>query len=196
MGAFEFQGGPWLIITREEDVARLDWRQFGDGNYTVEWTDDLLTGLWRSPSGTWPISELMWTDITSGAAAMRFYRVESGGIYTVPVGFVKVFAVEGGLTMLSVPLVPADNRLNGDPGCMGDILKEAVTGGAGAGDADVVFKWNAKTQSYMTAYVVAGVNPGLEGKWWDEETGTLSTMTLDVGECFWVLRRTRTGASP
>ncbi|MDP2898124.1 MAG: right-handed parallel beta-helix repeat-containing protein [bacterium] len=196
MGAFEFQGGPWLIITREEDVARLDWRQFGDGNYTVEWTDDLLTGLWRSPSGTWPISELMWTDITSGAAAMRFYRVESGGIYTVPVGFVKVFAVEGGLTMLSVPLVPADNRLNGDPGCMGDILKEAVTGGAGAGDADVVFKWNAKTQSYTTAYVVAGVNTDFEGKWWDEETGTLSTMTLDVGECFWVLRRTRTGASP
>jgi hypothetical protein len=137
----------------------------------------------------------MWTDIASGDIVMRFYRVESGGIYTDPVGFVKVSAVADGLTMLSVPLVPADNRLNGDPGCIGDILKEAVTGGAGASDADVVFKWNAKTQSYTTAYVLTGVNPDLDGKWWDEETSAPSTVTLDVGECFWVLRRTRAGAS-
>jgi hypothetical protein len=195
MGAFEFQGCPWLLITEEADLARLDWRQFGDGNYTVEWTGDLVTGLWQRPSGTWPITGLMWTDIASGDIVMRFYRVESGGIYTDPVGFVKVSAVADGLTMLSVPLVPADNRLNGDPGCIGDILKEAVTGGAGASDADVVFKWNAKTQSYTTAYVLTGVNPDLDGKWWDEETSAPSTVTLDVGECFWVLRRTRAGAS-
>ncbi len=191
MGAFEFPGGPWLVITKETDMARLDWREFGDGNYTVEWTDDLLIGVWQTAPGTWPIGDVMWTDIASGGVMTRFYRVESDGIHTVPVGFVKVPVVPDGLTMLSVPLVAADNRLNGDTGCIGDILKEAVIGGASAGDADVVFKWNVHTQSYTTAYVVAGVSLDVDGEWWDEEIGAPSTMTLNVGECFWVLRRTR-----
>jgi len=196
MGAFEFQGRPWCIITAEGDVATLRWRDFGDGSYTVEWRDDLLQGAWQPASGNWPIGELMWNDVLTREIMRRFYRVESAGVYTDPVGFIRAFAVDPGLTLLSVPLIPADDRLNGEPGCIGDMLKEILTGGASAGDADVVFKWNPKTQTYRTAYMVADVGPGLDGKWWDGETGTLSTMTLGVGECFWVLRRSRQGASP
>ncbi len=196
MGAFEFQRGPWLIITREGDIATLEWGDFGSGSYTVEWRDDLMQGTWHPAAGNWPIGELMWSDILTKQMMQRFYRVESGGIYTDPVGFIRVLPVDAGLTLLSVPLAPADNRLNGEPGCIGDMLKEVLTGGANARDADMVFKWNARTQTYRRAYVVAGVNADFDGKWWDEETRSLSTMMFDVGECFWVLRRPRTETGP
>jgi len=196
MGAFEFQGGPRLIISREGNLAMLKWWKFGDGSYTVEWRDHLMQGAWQPALGNWPISELMWNDVLTQQIMRRFYRVESAGIYSDPVGFIRVFAVDAGFTLLSVPLAPVDGRLNGEAGCIGDMLKEVMTGGASSVEADLIFKWNANTQTYRTAHILAGVGSGLEGKWWDEQTGTLSTMTLDVGEGFWVLRRPRPEASP
>jgi hypothetical protein len=98
--------------------------------------------------------------------------------------------------MLSIPLIPADNRLNGNPGCIGDMIAKSLTGGADPGDADMLWKWKARTQSYQAAYLLAGVDEGYGGEWWDNDAGDFSTMIIDAGECFWVLKRTRTAALP
>jgi len=195
MGAFEFGSIPRVTISKDEDVVTLEWQEFGDGQYNVEWTDDLVHVTWQPAPGT-PASEVIWSDIISGEVMQRFYRVESGGVYSDPVGFVKVLAVGDGLTMTSVPLIPADNRLNGGPGCVGDMFKEALTGGTSAEDADTLWKWDSGTQSYATAYIVAGWGEPYDGKWWDDAIGGFSTMRLNAGECFWILRRLRAGASP
>jgi hypothetical protein len=195
MGAFELQGRPWLTITRDDDVVTLEWGEFGDGQYTVEWRDDLISGGWQPASGQ-PLTELMWSDIVGGQVMQRFYRLESGGIYTNPVGFVKVLPIEDGLTMMSVPLIPADNRLNGDPGCIGDIIAEAVTGGPSAQEADTIWKWDEHTQSYQTAYLIAGWGEPHDGHWWDDSIADFSAMKINSGGCLWLLRRNREKLSP
>ncbi len=109
--------------------------------------------------------------------------------YTDPVGFVKVEAVRDGLIMISMPFEPADGRLNGDVGCVGDMIGEPLTGGAAGGTADVLWKWDASTQSYKVAFKVLGWGPEYDGKWWDEQTGDFSTMAFHVGEACWIQRR-------
>ncbi|NQT82892.1 hypothetical protein HQ563_07710 [bacterium] len=76
------------------------------------------------------------------------------------------------------------------------MFKEALTGGTSAEDADTLWKWDSGMQSYATAYIVAGWGEPYDGKWWDDDLGTFSTMRLNAGECFWILRRLRAGASP
>jgi hypothetical protein len=196
MGAFESPGAPWVTISRDGEAARLDWEGFGDGQYTVHWTDDLVFGVWQNAPGTWPIADLMWADILSSDIMQRFYRVESAGLYTDPVGFVRVIAPRDGLTMMSVPLAPADSRLNGEPGCVGDMFREVMMPGASAVEADTIWKWDSGTQSYATAYIVAGWGELYDGKWWEDKIGGFSTMRLNAGECCWILRSLRQGASP
>ncbi len=83
----------------------------------------------------------------------------------------------------------AEHSMEGDRGC-------ALWGGASAEEADVLWKWNASTQSYETSYLVARWGEPYDGRWWDDETGALSVMRFAVGECFWVSRRSQTAASP
>ncbi|NQT83593.1 hypothetical protein HQ563_11235 [bacterium] len=110
-------------------------------------------------------------------------------VYTDPVGFVKVDAVRNGLTMISVPLTAADNALYGAEGCVGDQIKENLTGGAGAAFADVIWKWDLGTQSYVTAFLIADWGAPYDGNWWDEGAGDYSTLTFDAGEACWIMRR-------
>ncbi len=196
IGAYEFLRAPWVTITQEEDVVTLRWGEFADGRYTVQWRDDLVQGMWQNAPGTWPLSDLMWLDIIGGEVLQRFYRLECAGVYSDPVGFVKVFPVDEGFTMVSVPFIAADRRLNGNRGCIGDMIAEALTGGPSAEDADIIWKWDATTQSYAKAYLVAGKGQPYDGKWWDDDTGGFSTMRLNVGECCWILRRPRRRSSP
>ncbi len=196
MGAYEFGSTPRVIMTRDGDVVTLRWPQFGDGRCTVQWTNDLVLEPWQNAPGTWPITDLMWSDIVAAETTQRFYRVESAGIYTNPVGFVKVFPVKDGFTMISVPLVPADSRLNGSSGCIGDVIAASLAGGPTAEEADMLWKWNASTQSYASAYLLDGLGEGYDGKWWDDEADDFSAMTLSAGESFWILRRPRTTESP
>jgi len=181
---------PRASIGKDGDIVSLGWEEFGDGEYTVEYADDLNPGTWQSPPGTWPTSSTNWTDNSiRGTVHQRFYRVESDGIYTDPVGFVGVVAPEGGLVMISVPLAAADNMLNGDPGCIGDMIKEHLVGGLGPATADIIWKWDAGTQSYKSAFLIGGKGPDYDGKWWDPDTNDFSTMTLDAGEAFWLQRQ-------
>jgi len=175
-------------ITKVGDTVSLSWEAFGDITYTVKWTNDPLSGIWQSPPGTWPITETTWSGITSSDVIQRFYRVESGGVCTdPPVGFVKVEAVRDGVTMVSVPLQAADNNLNGEPGCIGDMIKENLTGRPV--DSDTIRKWDESTQTWEEAFLIAGWGAPYDGKWWDLQSGDFSTMTIDACESFYILRR-------
>ena len=110
-------------------------------------------------------------------------------VYTEPVGFVRVDVVRDGLSLISVPLTPGDNNLNGAAGCVGDMIKENLLGGPVASAADMLWKWDSATQTYNKAFLIAGWGEGYDGKWWDATAGGFSTVTLDVGEAFWIQRR-------
>jgi hypothetical protein len=105
------------------------------------------------------------------------------------VGFVKVDLYKNGLTMISVPLTAADNRLNGDPGCIGDMIAEACIGGMDGGQADVIWKWDAASEAYTTPWLIDGWGGEYDGRWWDDNLGDYSNMMFDAGEACWVMRR-------
>ncbi len=177
-----------LMIVRSENEVTLTWQEFGDGEYTVELMNDLPNGPWQTPPGDWPITERSWTDVNvmTSADMICFYRVESDDKHTVPVGVVKVVIPKEGLTMLSVPLAAADPGLNGDPGCIGDMIKENLTGGSDVATGDKVWKWDPATQVYQTAFLIAGWGEPYDGRWWDGQSGGFSTMILHAGETFWL----------
>jgi len=56
----------------------LSWESFGQEEYTVEFCDNLLSGLWQPVAGTnWPIAETTWQGDDVSGAHRRFYRVRS-----------------------------------------------------------------------------------------------------------------------
>jgi len=183
-------------ITKSGDDVVLVWDAFGDGQYTVQHTDD-LRGAWQPVPGTaWPVTASSWTHVgVLSSTAMGFYRVESGGVYTDPVGFVTVEAVRDGLTMISVlllwdpPAAPLDNMLNGP---IGDMIGENLSGGTGGMTGAAIWRWNPLVQNYNeTAFLIDGWPPH-DGNWYDEWAGDFSAMTFDLGEGCWV-RRTHWG---
>jgi len=59
-------------------TAQLDWDAFGDGNYTVEYTNDLATPNWQPVPGTWPITATSWSgDIAAIFGQGVYLRVRS-----------------------------------------------------------------------------------------------------------------------
>jgi len=110
-------------------------------------------------------------------------------------GFVNVDTVRNGLTMISVPLHTRDKNLNGTPGCVGDMIKQNLTGGAGFSAADVIYRWDPSIQDYEYAFLVKAPGSPYDGRWFDAKAGHLSSLTFDVGEAFWIFRRD-TGSNP
>ncbi len=127
--------------------------------------------------------------VLSVVAVCLFTSAAMGQVYTDPVGFVKVDAVKNGLTMISVPLDAADKRLNGDPGCIGDMIKENLVGGAGGGTADLIWKWDAAVQEYKTSFLIADWGAPYDGKWWDDASGDYSLILFEAGDACWIQRR-------
>ncbi len=60
------------------DTLSLSWERFGTGYYTVQYTDDLLSGSWTDVQGAdWPLITTSWTGSVPGDTRSRFYRVVS-----------------------------------------------------------------------------------------------------------------------
>jgi hypothetical protein len=110
-------------------------------------------------------------------------------VYTDPVGFVKVDVVRGGLTMLSVPLQAADTALNGDPGCVGDMIKENLTGGTNPAAADNIYVWDAATQKYESYWLLDLPAGGTYDLHW-MLGGVPTDHVLNAGDALWIERKT------
>jgi len=57
--------------------VELSWSAFGPGNYTVEYTDDIVKGDWKPVTGTWPSTLTTWPGEATTGIKTRFYRVRS-----------------------------------------------------------------------------------------------------------------------
>jgi len=66
-----------VTIAREGNTVWLSWYPLGDGQYTVQWTNDLVNGTWQNAFGTWPITDTIWAGEDIIGINERFYRVMS-----------------------------------------------------------------------------------------------------------------------
>lgn len=65
-------------IAMTGDAISIGWEAFGTGSYRVQYTDNLLSGIWLDvPGYTWPISETQWTGDDVSVVRSRAYRVIS-----------------------------------------------------------------------------------------------------------------------
>lgn len=110
-------------------------------------------------------------------------------VYTDPVGFVKVDVVKNGLTMVSVPLDAADKHLNGDAGCLGDMIKENLTPGFSPAEGDEVLKWDPTTEEYSSAFYADAPGTSFDRTWFDLASGDKSTLAFNAGDAMWVWRK-------
>jgi hypothetical protein len=69
--------GKILSVGIAADTVSLTWESFGPGFYRVQYTDDLVSGVWTDLPGAWPISEAHWTGDDLPGVKARFYRVVS-----------------------------------------------------------------------------------------------------------------------
>jgi hypothetical protein len=123
-------------------------------------------------------------------AVFLFGTTAMAQVYTDPVGFVKVDVYREGLTMISVPLQAADTALNGSEGCVGDMIKENLTAGPSGAEGDEVYKWDANTQSYRSAFYAEAPGTSFDKTWFDPDAGAVSDITFAAGEALWIFRKT------
>lgn len=91
--------------------------------------------------------------------------------------------VQKGVNCVMLIVQPADHKLNGGPGCVGEELAAGLTAGAGMGAADVIYK------GCKYAFLVDAPGSAFHRKWFDPEAGDLSTMTIDACEPFLIDRK-------
>ena len=67
-------GAPTAVIAPD---GSLTWNDFGSGQYTVQYTDDLVNNPWQDVAGSWPSANTYWLGEDISLARQRFYRVMS-----------------------------------------------------------------------------------------------------------------------
>ncbi len=75
-GGIPLPPGPPLYAN---GIAEVSWQDFGGGNYTVQYTNDLTSGNWQPvPDATWPITATTWSgDITGIFSQSVYLRIRS-----------------------------------------------------------------------------------------------------------------------
>ncbi len=69
---------PIKIALGRDNAILLQWEETEFDlkyAYTVEFTDDLLVGIWQPLPGTWPISETSWSGDDTAGLGHRYYRI-------------------------------------------------------------------------------------------------------------------------
>jgi hypothetical protein len=69
------QAGKITKVTLSVGQVSLTWTVFGNKQYTVQQTDNLVGATWTSAPGTWPISAQTWTSGDVSGNKKLFYRV-------------------------------------------------------------------------------------------------------------------------
>ncbi len=64
-------------ITRTENKVSLTWQRFGNGRYSVQWTEKLAGAIWQNAPGAWPTTNSGWEGEDITGIGERYYRVTS-----------------------------------------------------------------------------------------------------------------------
>jgi hypothetical protein len=67
-------GAPTAVIAPD---GSLTWEDFGNSEYTVQYTDELLNNPWQDVAGSWPSPNTYWLGEDISLVRQRFYRVMS-----------------------------------------------------------------------------------------------------------------------
>jgi len=136
---------------------------FEGGAATVEATN--VTSPWTTEA------------IKAKDGSNRYYRIAQTGTSSFAAGILGKFdtAVIVGINQLSLPLIPYDLAISSEIGSQ-------VTGAGNAGDADRVWKYDKYNPSfYDFAWLVGGVGPSYDGKWYTGNSPTTLTIGTDEG---------------
>jgi hypothetical protein len=131
-------------------------------------------------TGTWADDLNHYYMVRSMCAATQgSARSNRVGKFTRPISY--------GMNMVSLPLVsltelPYSYRIQ-------DAVGAQLTGAPSELYADRVWFWDTARQDYTYAWLIAGVGPAYDGKWWDGKTWQESTMQLPANMGFWVQSR-------
>ena len=87
------------------------------------------------------------------------------------VGIYRI-TVQEGMNLISLPLVPFSSTLV-------DVIGNQLTGADNEGDADRLWVWS--DNKYQFAWLVDGVGPAYDGKWYTGNTETSIAFTADRG---------------
>ncbi len=98
-------------------------------------------------------------------------------------GAVQTITVNPGLNDVMLTVQPADNRLNGGTGCVGQELAAGLEKGPAPAEADMIYKGSE------SAFLADAPGTPFDEKWFDPNAEALSTMTIDACEHFWILNR-------
>ena len=134
---------------------------------TASWTDD---GSWLG--GTHPHT-----------MEQRYYKVSDSGVDAQNVVGMYRITVKEGMNLLSLPLVPFGSTQ------LIDVIGNQVAGADNEGDADRLWVWSKN--KYQFAWLVDGVGPEYDGKWYTGNDGTTITLGADQGA--WVQVRAKHG---
>ncbi len=107
--------------------------------------------------------------------------VNQGSLRSNRVGKFTRF-VRLGMNLVSVPLLPYSVRIQ-------DVVAVQLTGANSELDSDRVWVWDIDRQDYDYAWLITGVAPEYDGKWWDSATWRESAMVLPPNIGFWVQSR-------
>jgi hypothetical protein len=183
---------PPLIIDIERSDIKIVWQTDPGVTYDVYFQDS-FGGIWTDVSDVYADgTTAFWVDDGSETGSSpstvneRYYRIAVQGTSIYSPGTVGKFCrdILPGWNLVSLPLVPFQNGI-------ANVIGWQLTGAMDSDSADAVYKWDAETQTYNEfAWLVdtEGQYPEWDGKWVDENFNE-STMTLDVGEGFWIRNR-------
>jgi len=175
-------------ISGTEDVM-ISWDSNPGASYNIYYSDSPETGFrWaamvraRSDTTEW---------IDNGTAILvhpkdvvaRYYRIGIDGtnLLSNTVGkFTRDFQTE--MHLISIPFVQYSNSIQ-------DVMGNQLTGAPDEGLADRVWVWDRDAQIFIFAWLVDGVGPQYDGKWWISEPFGPANIALDFGEGFFVQTR-------
>jgi hypothetical protein len=66
-----------------------------------------------------------------------------------------------------------------------DLDEDGAIGAINELNADRIWEWDSSLETYKIAWLIEGIGPPYDGKWWDSSTGSESTIKLRPGVGYW-----------
>jgi len=175
-------------VVRRHDTGDivLIWESEAGESFYVYYSETPYEGYTYAATTTATAESVQWVDdgseirIHPEEVKTRYYivRKTDPDVVSNTVGkFTRTFSVEMHLT--SLPLVPYSSWIQ-------DVIGTQLTGAKGEGYADRVWKWEQNRGEFQFAWLVDGIGPEYNGRWWCTRPFGPSAMTLNFGDGFFI----------